>query len=77
MLQVHARSVSDQPAIAAALRQGLQEVVTTVQTCSRASDEAVQRFMAYGQLCPLIVTAGPEDVATPWARLLGAGLRHP
>ena len=77
MLQVHAQSASDQPEIAAALRRGLQEVVTSVQTRSGASDEAVQRFVAYGQLCHLTVTAGLLDDTAPWARMLTAGLRHP
>ncbi|WP_424952140.1 TetR/AcrR family transcriptional regulator [Deinococcus sp.] len=77
MLQVHAQSASDQPEIAAALRRGLQDVVTFVQTRSAASDEAVQRFVAYGQLCHLIVTAGLEDDAALWARILTSGLRHP
>ena len=77
MLQVHAQSASDQPEIAAALRKGLQEVVTFVQTRSGASDEAVQRFMAYGQLCHLTVTAGLLDDTAPWARMLTSGLRHP
>ena len=77
MLQVHAQSASDQPEIAAALRNGLQGVVTFVQTRSGASDEAVQRFMAYGQLCHLTVTAGLLDDTAPWARMLTLGLRHP
>ena len=77
MLQVHAQSAADQPEIAAALRQGFQEVVTFVQTRSGAPDEAVQRFVAYGQLCHLIVTMGVEHDTTPWAQLLTAGLRHP
>lgn len=77
MLQVHAQSASDQPEIAAALRRGLQEVVTYVQTRSGASDEAVQRFVAYGQLCHLIVTAGIVEDTAPWAHLLTSGLRHP
>ncbi len=77
MLQVHAQSVSDQPEIAAALRRGLQQVVTFVQTRSGATDEAVQRFVAYGQLCHLIVTAGLLDDTDSWARMLTAGLHHP
>jgi hypothetical protein len=36
----------------------------------------VQQFVAYGQLCHLIVTAGLDDVDRPWAALLTAGMRH-
>lgn len=77
MLQVHAQSAADVPEIRSALRQGLQQITTFVQTRSGASDEAVQHFIAYGQLCHLVVTAGLEQDTPAWAHVLTAGLRHP
>lgn len=77
MLQVHAQSVADVPEIGRALRSGLAEVTTFAQSRSRASDDAVQRFIAFGQLCHLIVTAGIEEVPESWARIVSRGIRHP
>jgi hypothetical protein len=77
MLQVHAQSAADVPEIAMAFRKGLQRIVTFVKRRSAASDEAVQRFIAYGQLCHLITTMSLADNNAPWARLLNKGIRHP
>jgi AcrR family transcriptional regulator len=77
ILQVHAQSVADIPEIGQALRNGLKAVTTFAKTRSGASDEAVQRFVAYGQLCHLLVTTRIEDVPEDWARLLADGIRHP
>ncbi|NHT18486.1 TetR/AcrR family transcriptional regulator [Cellulomonas sp. IC4_254] len=77
LLQVHAQSVADLPEIGEALRAGLREVVDFAKARSGASDEAVQRFVAYGQLCHLIVTAQVDAVPEAWARLLVEGIRHP
>jgi AcrR family transcriptional regulator len=77
MLQVHAQSVAELPEIGQALRAGLQQVVDFAKSRSGASDEAVQRFIAYGQLCHLIVTAQIDEVPEAWARLLTRGIRHP
>jgi len=77
MLQVHAQSVAELSEIGEALRAGLRQVVDFAKSRSRASDEAVQRFVAYGQLCHLIVTAQIDDVPEAWARLLTDGIRHP
>ncbi|MCG7285853.1 TetR/AcrR family transcriptional regulator [Cellulomonas sp. ACRRI] len=77
MLQVHAQSVADLPEIGEALRAGLREVVDFAKDRSRGSGEAVQRFIAYGQLCHLIVTAQVDQVPEAWARLLVEGIRHP
>lgn len=77
MLQVHAQSVADLPEIGAALRAGLQQVVELAAERSGAPDDAVQRFIAFGQLCHLIVTTQVEDVPEAWAQLLTAGIRHP
>ncbi|RUR03104.1 TetR/AcrR family transcriptional regulator [Labedella endophytica] len=77
MLQVHAQSVADVPEIGAALRAGLESVTTFAKSRSGASDAAVQRFMAYGQLCHLIVTAGIEQIPAHWATLLSDGITHP
>lgn len=77
MLQVHAQSVAELPEIGGALRAGIQQVVEFAKSRSRASDEAVQRFIAYGQLCHLIVTAQVEDLPDAWAHVLTDGIRHP
>jgi AcrR family transcriptional regulator len=77
MLQVHAQSVADIAEIGDALRAGLAKVTTFTQSRSGGSDDAVQRFIAYGQLCHLIVTARIEEIPESWAMLLSHGIRHP
>jgi len=77
MLQVHAQSASDVPEIREALRRGLARITRFATTRSGADEDAVQRFVAYGQLCHLVVTAGLEDVPETWARTLTHGIRHP
>jgi AcrR family transcriptional regulator len=77
MLQVHAQSVADVPEIGAALRAGLAAVTEFAKRRSGADDEQVQQFIAFGQLCHLIVTAQIETVDADWARLLARGIRHP
>ncbi|BDZ52035.1 TetR family transcriptional regulator [Frondihabitans sucicola] len=75
-LQVHAQSACDVPEIQEAVRRGIAKVVRTVSAASGADDDAVQRFLAYGQLCHLIVQAGLGDVDSSWARLVDHGIRH-
>ena len=77
MLQVHAQSVAEIPEIGAALRAGLERVTRFAQERSRAEDDAVQHFLAYGQLCHLIVTTGLEGIRAPWAALVTKGFSHP
>ena len=77
MLQVHAQAVADIPEIGDALRAGLASITTFTKTRSGATDEAVQRFIAYGQLCHLIVTARIDDIPAEWASILSLGMRHP
>jgi AcrR family transcriptional regulator len=77
MLQVHAQSAASVPEIGAALRKGLRTVTQFVQSRSGAPDEAIQRFIAYGQLCHLIVVTGLDAETTDWARLVTSGIRHP
>jgi AcrR family transcriptional regulator len=76
MLQVHAQSAADVPEVRAAVRRGLGTVTDVARDLSGAPDEAVQRFVAYGQLCHLIVTADLDALDEPWARTLTAGMRH-
>ena len=76
MLQVHAQSSCDVPQVREALQRGLSSVVRLVQQLSGADDAAVQRFVAYGQLCHLIVTAGLDAVDAPWARAMTTGMTH-
>ena len=77
LLQIHAQSAADVPKIAKAFRRGLASIVSYVKARSNASDEAVQRFVAYGQLCHLITTAGIDADESSWARILTMGIRHP
>ena len=77
MLQVHAQSASDVPAIQAALRQGLARITRFVTERSGADGDSVQHFIAWGQLCHLIVTAGLDEIPDTWARVLTKGIRHP
>lgn len=76
MLQVHAQSAADVPEIKEALRRGYAALVTLARERSGAGDDEVQRFIAYGQLCHLIVTAELDELAAPWARVLTNGMRH-
>lgn len=77
MLQVHAQSVADIPEVGAALRAGLARVTTFVKSRSNAPDDSVQRFIAYGQLCHLIVTTQLDGRQEEWAALLTRGMTHP
>ena len=77
LLQVHALAATDIELIAETVRRGLAMVTTLVNERSQASDEDVQQFMARGQLCHLIVTAGLDNIDAPWADLLQRGIRHP
>lgn len=76
MLQVHAQSASDIPEIREAMRRGLAAIVELVRERSGADAAAIQRFIAYGQLCHLIVTTGLDDVDASWARTLTEGITH-
>jgi len=77
MLQVHAQSAVQVTEIRESLRRGIARVTRYASTRSGADDAAVQRFIAFGQLCHLIVTMGIETDAADWARILTAGIRHP
>lgn len=77
VLQVHAQSVADIPEVRDALRTGLAAVTRLAKSRSAADDDAVQRFIAYGQLCHLIVTLGLDSVPDEWAALLSRGISHP
>lgn len=77
MLQVHAQSVAEIPEIGAALRAGLRSVTNYASSRSGGDPDAVQRFLAYGQLCHLIVTTGLEGIPEQWADIVSHGIRHP
>lgn len=76
MLQVHAQSIADIPDVGAALRSGLGRVTRLAKERSKAGDDAVQRFIAYGQLCHLIVTARLADSSESWVPVVTRGFRH-
>jgi hypothetical protein len=50
--------------------------VEVVSSVSGATPDAVQRFIAYGQLCHLIVQADLDDIDSPWAQTLAHGIQH-
>lgn len=77
LLQVHALGVAGDPEVAAAMHRGYAAVVDVAARWSGAPDAAVQEFIAYGQLCHLIVAAGLDNVNAGWAQLLTAGMTHP
>lgn len=70
MLQVHAQSAGDVPEIRAAIRRGYGSVVEHARALSAGDDAGVQRFLALGQLCHVVVAAGLDDVDAEWARLV-------
>lgn len=76
LLQVHAQSAASMPEIGKALRKGLEAVTSFVKNRSNASDELVQRFMAYGQLCHLITILNLDRDPASWACVLTNGIRH-
>ena len=76
LLQIHAQSAANVPEIAKAFRKGLESVTRFVKSRSRASDELVQRFLAYGQLCHLITITGLDRSPAAWARILTQNIRH-
>ena len=76
MLQVHAQAATDIPAIREAVKAGMARIVRFAASRSGADASAVQRFIAYGQLCHLVVTLGIVDLEDDWARTLTEGLRH-
>lgn len=75
-LQVHATSACDVPEIRDAVRRGLASTTEAVAAASGADADAVQRFVAYGQLCHLIVQAELFDIDSEWAQTLSRGIRH-
>ncbi|MGO1847985.1 TetR/AcrR family transcriptional regulator [Microbacterium sp.] len=77
LIQVHAQSVATVPAIGDALRAGLAQITRFAKQRSGADDRDVQRFIAYGQLCHLVVTSGIADIDEDWSHILSDGLRHP
>lgn len=77
MLQVHAQSVADIPVVGEALRAGLARVTMFAKSRSGGADDDVQRFIAYGQLCHLIVTTQLDGRPEEWAKLLTKGMSHP
>jgi len=75
-LQVHAQSACDVPEIQEAVRNGIALVVRVMSRDSGADDASVQRSLAYGQLCHLVVQAGLGEVDAAWARVVDHGIRH-
>ncbi|QNE48001.1 TetR/AcrR family transcriptional regulator [Glaciihabitans sp. INWT7] len=77
MLQVHAQAACDVPEIREAVQRGIAMIVRQVSRVSGSDPLAVQRFLAYGQLCHLIVQADLAEVRESWAELITAGMSHP
>ena len=77
MIQVHAQGVADVPEIGDAVRRGLANLIDSVKEHSGANDAQVQRIVAFGTLCQLVVAVDLEAVRLPWAQTLTDGIRHP
>ena len=77
MLQVQAQCVATIPTIRTAVHQGLKMAVEAIAQRSEADPAEIQRMMAYGQLCHLIVVAGLHKVDAKWANTLTQGMLHP
>ncbi|WP_280355132.1 TetR/AcrR family transcriptional regulator [Nocardia otitidiscaviarum] len=77
MVQVHAQSAADIDAIADAVRRGLARVTAYAKRRSGGTDQQVQRFLAYGQLCHLITTLELDGHDGGWAAIVTTGIRHP
>lgn len=77
MVQAHAQSACDVPEVRDAVLRGIELVVRTATTETGALPGAVQQFLAYGQLCHLIVQTGLSTVDGSWAETVTAGMRHP
>lgn len=76
MLQVHAQSVASVAEIRDALLRGIRQTTTFIKSRSNASDDAVQQFIAFGQLCHLIATTGLDEDHAPWTEILTHNIRH-
>jgi AcrR family transcriptional regulator len=61
-MQLQALSACEIPEIRAAVRAGLAATAQCARRRSLADDEAIESFMAYGQLCHVIVLAGVEPL---------------
>lgn len=75
-IQVHAQSATADPSIARTVREGIAEVTEFVAARSRADGPAVQRFLAYGQLCHLLIAINAFDSDAEWAKTLTEGMFH-
>ena len=76
MFQAQAQSACGVPEIRDAVRKGLAQVVTAVTELSHADPADVQRFLAYGQLCHLMLQLDLMDVDEGWADTVRHGIRH-
>jgi len=76
MMQAQAQSASSVAEIRDAVRAGLGSVVRAVERVSGAAPAEVQRFIAYGQLCHLVVQTDLGAVPASWAASVTAGIRH-
>jgi len=76
MLQVQAQAATDIPSVREAVRTGVAGSVHLAREHSGAAEADIQKFIAWGQLCHLVVTLGIADLNTDWAAVLTRGLRH-
>jgi AcrR family transcriptional regulator len=76
MIQVHAQSAADIPAVRAVIRRGLAQLVQLAKSKAGVGDEAIQRFIAFGQLCHLIVTTDLDQLNDDWAQAIWKGMSH-
>ncbi|MFG2784515.1 TetR/AcrR family transcriptional regulator [Streptomyces prunicolor] len=77
LIQLHAQAAAvSEPAVREAVRQGYARLVEYARGASGGSEREIQEFFAYGTLCHLIVSMGPDEVDAPWMRTLSAGVTH-
>lgn len=76
MIQVHAQSAADVPAIGDALRRLIARIVTFVKARTGVPDDDIQHFIAMGQLCHLITTTDIFGRRETWARIVTRNIRH-
>jgi AcrR family transcriptional regulator len=77
LVQMHAQCAAVAvPEIRRAVRDGYARLVEYARSVSGGTEDQVQTFFAVGALCNVVVTMAADELDTPWARTLSAGLRH-
>jgi AcrR family transcriptional regulator len=70
LVQLHAYSASNVPAIREAVKVGVRRIVEYIQTETGVSDDEVREFIGQGLLATINVALGIEYLQEPWAQAL-------